>query len=297
MKLFLTKSVQHLRTPLRKHGFDLCESEIYHFADGERGYRLKEQLLAESVGVIGSVLPDPQSLFDLMALHQVVRENGVEEPTLIVPYLGYARQDRPGRPGEGAIGLMVIEILQAIKSSHLILIDIHSDRIRKALQPTVRELSALPLFAKALSTYLPEVVVSPDAGYLSRARQLSGLFNPHLEVAFVEKERPRPNFAIARSLHGNVEGKTVIILDDIIDTGRTLVEAVKLVVRSGAKKVYLAATHAIFSGEARKRLSSLPVEGIFVTNTLPQIRSPKVRILDAALLIRNALQHLATLSA
>ncbi len=296
LKIFLTNSVQHLRGPLKKQGFDLGQIEFYAFADGERGYRLKDRVQGESAAVIGSILPDPQSLFDLMVLHHIIRENGAQEVTLLVPYLGYARQDRSSRPGEGAIGIMIIGLLQAIKPSQLILIDVHSDLIRKALDPSVRELSALPLFAKALSKHLPEVVVSPDAGYVSRARQLAGLFNPHLEVAFIDKERPRPNVAVAKELHGDVRGKNIVILDDIIDTGRTLVEAIRLVLRHGAKKIYLAATHGIFSGEARKNLSALPIDEILVTNTLPQIRYPKIRILDAGLLIRNALQHLSNLS-
>ncbi len=291
MKLFLTNAVQHLRGLLKKHGFDLGQIESYAFADGERGYRLKDNVQGESAGVVGSILPDPQSLFDLMAFHHIVRENGAQELALLIPYLGYARQDRSSRPGEGAIGIMIIELVQSIKPSQLVLIDVHSDAIRRMLGPFVRELSALPLFAKALSRHLPEVVVSPDAGYVSRARQLAGLFNPHLEIAFIDKERPRPNFAVAKNLNGDVRGKNVVILDDIIDTGRTLVEAIRLVLRHGAKKICLAATHGIFSDQARERLCSLPVDEIVVTNTLPQIRYPKIRTLDIGLLIRNALLH------
>jgi len=271
--------------------------EYYAFADGERSYRLKDGVEGELAGVVGSVLPDPQSLFDLMALHQLARENGAKETFLIVPYLGYARQDRPSRPGEGSIGVMVVELLQEINPSHLILIDVHSDLIRKALGPQVRELSALPLFAKALSNRPPDVVVSPDAGYASRAKQLSGLLHSHPAVAVIDKVRPRPNRAVARSLQGDVRGKDIVLVDDIIDTGRTLAEAVKLVIRGGAKRVRLAATHGIFSGDARERLSSLPIDEIFITNTLPQTRHPKIHTLDFISLVRNALQphpHLET---
>jgi ribose-phosphate pyrophosphokinase len=153
----------------------------------------------------------------------------------------------------------------------------------------VREFSALPLLAKALSKCPPDVVVSPDGGYLSRARQLAALFDPRPDVAVIDKVRPRPNVAIAKKLHGTVQGKEVVLLDDIIDTGRTLAEAIKLVFQEGAKKVRLAATHGIFSGDAKKRLFRFPVDEILVTNTLPQTRHPRIRILDIVPLIENAL--------
>jgi ribose-phosphate pyrophosphokinase len=247
----------------------------------------------KSIGIVGSVLPDPKSLFDLVALHHLVRENGAQETILIVPYLGYARQDRPCRLGQGSVGIMVIELLQKTRPSQFILIDVHSDLIRKTFDPSVRELSALPLFAKALSRRPPEVIVSPDAGYLSRAKQLAGLLNSHPLVAVIDKVRPRPNVAIAKILHGDVRGKDVVLVDDIIDTGRTLVEGVRLVLQKGARTIRLAATHGIFSDDARKRLSKLPIEEILITNTLPQIRFSKIRILDVGPLIRHALQPLS----
>jgi ribose-phosphate pyrophosphokinase len=242
-----------------------------------------------SVGIVGSILPDPRSFFDLAALHHLARENGARKVALLVPYLGYARQDRPSRPGEGSIGLMVVGLLQRLKASRLFLIDIHSDSLRKAFGPSTRELSALPLFAQALSKRPPDVVVSPDRGYLSRAKQFIHLFDPSPEVAVIDKVRPRPNVAIARKLHGDVRGKSVLLLDDIIDTGRTLAEAVRLVLREGAKSVRLAATHGIFSGDAGMRLSRLPVEEILVTNTLPQPRRAKLRTLDIASLFSREL--------
>ena len=265
-------------------------TEFYTFADGEKGYRLKDGVEGESIGIIGSILPDPKSLFDLMALHHLARENGAVETNLIVPYLGYARQDRPNRPGEGSIGVMVVELLQRVNPSRLTLIDVHSDLIRRACEPPAKELSALPLFVKSLLKRPPDVVVSPDAGYFSRANQLARLLAPHPVVAVIDKVRPRPNRAIAKYLHGDVRGKDIVLVDDIIDTGRTLIEAVRLVIREGAKTIRLAATHGIFSGDARKRLSNLPIDEILVTNTLPQIRHPKIRILDISPLIRDALQ-------
>ena len=289
MRLFLTNSAQHLRRSFKKRGFEVGQWESYSFADTECGYRLKDRVAGISVGIVGSILPGPQSFFDLAALHHLARENGAREAALLVPYLGYARQDRPSRPGEGSIGLMVVGLLQRLKASRLFLIDVHSDSLRKAFGPSTRELSALPLFAEALSKRPPDVVVSPDRGYLSRAKQFVHLFDPSPEVAVIDKIRPRRNVAIARKLHGDVRGKSVLLLDDIIDTGRTLAEAVRLVLREGAKSVRLAATHGIFSGDARRRLFRLPVDEILVTNTLPQPRHAKLHTLDIVSLLSRKL--------
>jgi ribose-phosphate pyrophosphokinase len=289
MKVFLANSVYHLRRSFKKRGFELGHWEAYSFADRECGYRLKDEVAGASAGIAGSILPGPQSVFDLMALHHLARENGAQETTLIVPYLGYARQDRPSRPGEGSIGIMVVELLQKMEPSHLILIDVHSDSLRNVFKPLTRELSALPLFARTLSKRPPDVIVSPDGGYHSKAKQLAGLFDPRPDIAMIDKVRPRPNVAVARELHGDVRGKRVVLLDDIIDTGQTLVEAVKLVLREGARSVRLAATHGIFSGDARRRLSRLPVDEILITNTLPQPLHPKIRILDIVSLFAHAL--------
>jgi ribose-phosphate pyrophosphokinase len=280
MKIFLNESTKHLGRSLKKTGVGIGRYQISTFADGERNYRIKEDIKGEAVAIIASVLPDPKSLFEIMVLHRLALENGAAEAFLIIPYLGYARQDRPARPGEGSLGIMVVELLQTMNPSRLVLIDLHSDRIRNALGPSGIELSALPLFANVLEKSPPDVIVSPDAGFRSRAEELSRLFNPQPGVAVIDKVRPHPNVAIARRLYGNVRGKDVLIVDDMIDTGGTLSEAVKLVSRDGARSIRIAATHGIFSGNARSRLSRLPVQEIWITNTLPQIRHPKIRILD-----------------
>ena len=178
------------------------------------------------------------------------------------------------------MGIMVMELLQRMNPSQLILLDVHSDLIRRTFGPSVMELSALPLFAEVLTKDPPDMIVSPDAGFGSGAKQLAKLLRPSPEIAIIEKVRPHPNVAIAKSLDGDVRGKNILIVDDIIDTGGTLSEAVKLVSLNGARSIRLAATHGIFSKNARDRLLRLPVKEVLITNTLPQIRSSRIRILD-----------------
>ncbi len=289
MIYFLIDSTKHLRPSLSRHGCRIGRSETFAFADGERGYRLKDDVNGKAVALVASVLSAPESLFDLLALHRLVHENGAAEINVVVPYLGYARQDRRTHEGEAGIGIMVVELLRAMKASRLIVFDVHSDAIRKALGPAVIEMSALPLFAAALSRRPPEVIVSPDAGSVERAQRLAKLFLPPPEVAVIDKTRPRANVAVARRLHGDVQGKDVLVVDDMIDTGGTLAEAVKLISEHGASTIRVAATHGIFSGNAWERLSRLPISQILATNTLRQVRHPQTRIFDIAPLILESL--------
>ncbi len=289
MKLFIAGSAKHLGRNFAKCGCEIGQHKSYVFADGERGYRLGESVRGKRVALIASVLPNPESLFEISAVLRLFRENGAREATTVIPYLGYARQDRPAKPGEGSIGIMVVELLRRMNPSRLVFIDVHSDLIRKAFRPFAAELSALPLIADTFSKHPPDVIVSPDAGFVPMAGRLQKLLKPRPELAVIEKVRPRPNVAIARHLHGNVRGKEVLIADDMIDTGGTLSEAVKLVLQKGARGIRLAATHGIFSGGARRRLVSLPVREILVTNTLPQVRFRGIRVLDISPLVLDAL--------
>jgi ribose-phosphate pyrophosphokinase len=282
MKSFLNDSTGHLRSSLTRHGCAVGRYDATVFADRERGYALQGEVSGQAIALIASVLPAPESLFDLLALHRLLRENGAARIDLIVPYLGYARQDRRKEKGTADIGVMVAELLRQTKASGLIVCDIHSERIRKALGPSVIEWTALPLFAAALAKRPPEVIIAPDAGAVPRARHLAELLASRPEVALIDKIRPRPNVAVARCLQGEVRRKQVLILDDMIDTGGTLVEAVKLALANGAATIRIAATHGVFSPGAKERLASLPVAEILVTNTLPQVRHPKIRCLNIA---------------
>jgi ribose-phosphate pyrophosphokinase len=281
MKWFLTPSTVHLRDALVARGAALGGYETVRFADGERSYRLTEDVRGQAVTLIASVTPDPISLFDLLALFRLLGENGSHTPSVVIPYLGYARQDRPVRSGEGSLGVMVAELLRNLDPAELRVLDVHSPRICEALGPRAIELSALPLFAEHLSRGEPvDVVVAPDAGARRRAHTLAGQLVPNADVAIVEKSRPTPNVAVARTISGDVKGKHVVIVDDMIDTGGTICEAVRLVSERGAGSIRIAATHGIFSQDARERIIRLPVRDTWVTNSLPQPADERIRVLD-----------------
>ena len=281
MKWFLTSSTAHLRDALVGHGEALGGYETVRFSDGEHGYRLTEDVNGQPVTLLASVTPDPASLFDLLALFRLLGDNGSQTPSVVIPYLGYARQDRPAQAGEGSLGVMVAELLRNLQPAELRVLDVHSPRIVEALGPRAIELSALPLFADQFARGEPvDVVVAPDAGARRRAQTLADRLVPKAEVAIVEKTRPRPNVAVARTISGDVKGKHVVIVDDMIDTGGTICEAVRLVSERGARSIRLAATHGIFSQDARERIIRRPVRDTWVTNSLPQPAHERIQVLD-----------------
>ncbi len=280
MKIFLNDSTKHLRRLLINRGCELGTMETGAFADGEREYRLLGEAKRQPVALLASVLPDPGSLFDLLSMYRVLRENGAGERTVCIPYLAYARQDRAGRSGEAGIGIMVAELVRNMNAGRLIVCDAHDPDILRALGPAVEERSFVRELAFAMRTDPPDVVVAPDQGALARAELFASLFDPPPEVAVIDKTRPEPDVAVARRLRGTVAGKHALILDDLINTGGTITEAVRLVSREGAASIRIAATHGVFSANARERLTRLPVREIIVTNTLPQPRVPKIRVLD-----------------
>jgi len=281
VKWFLAPSTAHLRDALVARGEALGGYETIRFADGERGYRLTEDVDRQAVALLASVTTDPASLFDLLALFRVLVDNGSQTPLVVIPYLGYARQDRPVQAGEGSLGVMVAELLRNLQPADLRVLDVHSPRILEALGPRTIELSALPLFADQFARGAPvDVVVAPDAGARRRAQTLADRLVPNAEVVIVEKTRPRPNVAVARTISGDVKGKHVVIVDDMIDTGGTICEAVRLVSECGALSIRLAATHGIFSQDARERIVRLPVRDTWVTNSLPQPAHERIQVLD-----------------
>lgn len=280
MIYFLTQSAQHLRPLYVNRNAGVGAFQATASPDGEWNVRLTEDVRRKAVTLVGSVLPDPASLFDALASFRVLRENRSLNPSLVIPYLGYARQDRASREGEAALGIMVAELLRNLNPTSLHVVDAHSRAVLDALGPNAVELSALPLFAQAFADddEPVDVVVAPDESARGRAQTLAGLLGA--EVAVIEKVRPKPNAASAKSLEGEVAGKHAVIVDDLIDTGGTMFEAVRMVSKRGATSIRVAATHGIFSREAREKLAGLPIRRLYVTNTLPQPRHANITVLD-----------------
>ena len=292
MRFFITPSADHLRVRFAALGAEDGAWEQFRFADGEHGYRLNETVTGQSVVVVGSVMPEPESLLDLIALERLLVENGSLCPILMISYLGYARQDRPVRSGEGRLGVVVAGLLRDLGAERIVALDVHSAVVRAALGAAAVEASAVGLFAHHLASHSQiDTVVAPDKGARERAQALALHLAPAATVAMIEKIRPHPNVAQATRLEGDVAGRNVLIIDDMIDTGGTICEAVRLLVAGGAASIRVAATHGIFSQGARERILSLPVDQLIVTNSLPQPEHRRIEVLDVAPVLLAALSQ------
>jgi len=279
MTYFLNESSHHLRKLFLNRGAAVGAYQAFQLEDGEFGYRLTEDVRRQPAAIVASVLAEPSSLFDVLALFRVLRDNRSQRPSLLIPYLGYARQDEPAA-GEAAIGVMVAELVRNLNAAATFVVDVHSDAILRALGPETAEVSALPLFAERLKESNIEVVVAADEGARVRAEALAALLGPNVGVAVIKKTRSKPGVAVSRTLTGDVHLKRCVIVDDMIDTGVTMIEAVRLLKSKGADRIHAAATHGIFSKDARERLARTDLLEILVTNTLPQPRHPLVKVID-----------------
>lgn len=269
MTVFIAKSAAHLAPAVRRAGHALGRFGTLRFPDGERGLRILSPVSGKTVTLLANVLPDPASLFELLALHWALLERDARV-RLAVPYMAYARLDRLTPKGESATGAMVAGLLSCFAQDGLTALDPHSPAIATALGRKACIATALPLFAKELRRAGIGAVVAPDRGALPRARALARLLPGEPTVAVVGKTRLGPGKVVARTLVGDVRGRRALIVDDMIDTGGTIAAAARLVRAKGATDIRVAATHGIFTRPASAVLRSAGLSGILVTDSLPQ---------------------------
>ncbi|MDO8599232.1 MAG: ribose-phosphate diphosphokinase [bacterium] len=248
------------------------------FSDGERYVRPVTTVTGEHVVVIGNTGPDAASLLDLCILLHAIRASGARTTTLVTPYFAYARQDRADQSQEPVSAVLVARLLESAGADHIVLVDPHSIVTSRAFHVPVHVADPLPTLASALPTWARRdaVIVAPDAGASDRARRLAACLT-RADVVVLEKTRPRPNVArIARLRPADqrrMQGRTAILVDDIIDTAGTITAAATLLRRAGVVRIVILATHAVCSGPALERLRRAKVDRIIVSDSLPRIRA------------------------
>lgn len=270
------------RTLLRSGKFRRGKIDCQQFADGEWYIRVREPVRGIEPVVLASTFPPADNIVKLLILLHTLRENSARPATLLIPYFGYARQDRRTRAGEGTAAHLLIDLIgNPWLVGRVVLIDIHNSKILRQFRVPVKNLDpSFLLVHKTLSLIRANggirnwVVVAPDKGAIRRARSFANLIGG-VGVAWCEKYRPRPNIATIRTYHGpSVRSKSVLIVDDMIDTGGTLVKTIQFLKKSGVRELYVAATHGVFSGNALERLRKAGVKSLLVTDTIPHKRLP-----------------------
>ena len=252
---------------------DLAKIEISNFADGEIYVQIKENVRGLHVFVIQSAChPVNQNYMELFLMLDALKRASAEEITLVMPYYGYARQDRKSAPRVPISAKCIADMLVTAGANRLLVVDLHSPQIQGFFNVPVDNLFAIPALVQFWKKTHPEkndiVIISPDAGGAERARFFANKISG-ANVAMIDKRRLALNQAKALNVIGDVEGKTALILDDMIDTAGTLCEASVKILEAGAKEIFALASHPLFSASAIQKIEASPIKQVFITDTIP----------------------------
>lgn len=280
-------------------GVELGYCQLNSFADGEIQVEIHESVRGEDVFIVQSTCPPAnQNYMELFILMDALRRASAKSITAVIPYYGYARQDRKVAPRAPISAKLMADLLTTAGANRVVSVDLHAAQIQGFFNVPVDHLYAIPTLARAWRETFgfgnDYVAVSPDAGGVERTRA----FAKRLEcpMAIIDKRRSGPNEAKALHLIGDVAGKTAIIVDDMVDTAGTLTQAVASLYKNGAAKVYALATHPVLSGPAVSRLIESPIEKLWVTDTIPLSEaaknSGKIEVVTVAPLLAEAIKRI-----
>ncbi len=274
-------------------GVPLGVAKVKTFSDGENQIEIHENVRSRDIFVVQSTCnPVNDNLVELLLMIDAFKRSSASRITAVVPYYGYARQDKKVTPRVPISAKLVADLLTVAGANRLITMDLHAGQIQGFFNIPVDNLFAAPLLISYIKTHFDEdiVIVSPDAGGTERARAYAKRLEAGL--AIVDKRREAPNVAQAMAVIGDVRNKTAIILDDMIDTAGTLTEAAAALVEKGAKEVHACCSHAVLSGPAVKRIEKSPLKSVVVTDTIPLNRNQKscekITVLTVAGLVAEA---------
>ena len=267
----LTRSVELVDEICSYLDIEPGKATIAHFADGETLVELGETVRGKKVYVVQSTCkPVNESLMELLICLDALRRSSAAEITCVIPYFGYARQDRKASPRQPITAKLVAAMLEQAGANRIVTFDLHAAQIQGFFHCPVDDLTTVPMigqyFANKGFNTEETVVVSPDHGGVKRARNLAEILE--VPLAIIDKRRPRANVCEACTIIGDVKDKTAIIVDDICDTGGSLIAACKILKENGAKDVYVAIAHGIFSGDAAKNIQESGIKELVVTNTI-----------------------------
>lgn len=283
----------------------LGEAVIKRFADGEVSISISESVRGHHVYVVQSLSPPVnEHLMELLVMIDALKRASAAEITVVMPYYGYARQDRKAAPREPITAKLVADLLEAAGATRLIALDLHAAQIQGFFDVPVDNLYAAPIFIEDIKQKYGEnpgnerklVVVSPDAGGVERARACAKRI--HATLAIIDKRRPQPGIAEVMNIIGDVKGMHAIIIDDMIDSAGTLVKAAEAVMHSGAQSIIAYASHGIFSPPAVERIAGSLIEEVVVTDSIPLRQDAqqckKIRMLSCASLVGEAMSRVHT---
>ena len=300
MMVFTGTANPNLASDVVAHlGIKLGSADVGRFSDGEVMIELLENVRGKDVFVLQSTChPTNDSLMEVMVMVDALRRSSAGRITAAIPYFGYSRQDRRPRSARVAITAKVVaNMLTSVGVNRLLTMDLHSDQIQGFFDIPVDNIYATPILLDDLlkRKYENLVVVSPDVGGVVRARACAKQLNS--DLAIIDKRRPKANVAKVMNIIGDVEGRTCVIMDDMVDTANTLCEAAAALKKQGAKKVLSYCTHAVLSGKAVERIAESKLDELVVTDTIPLSKEArnckKIRQLSSAQLLAETIRRIS----
>lgn len=282
-----------------KHlGVELSDTAVKHFKDGEISLNIADSTRGADVFIIQPTSkPVNDNLMELLIIIDALKRASAGRINAVIPYYGYARQDRKTKAREPITSKLVADLLATAGADRVVTVDLHAGQIQGFFDIPVDHLSALEYLSDYFKDKVQEegdfVVVSPDLGGVTRTRKFANYLN--LPIAIIEKVRPRPNENEVMNIIGEIEGKNVIMVDDIIDTGGTICKAAEALKERGAKKIYGAATHGVLSDSAVDRIQKSALEEFVITDTINQPeenKKSKIKIVSVGCLIAQAIDRI-----
>ena len=267
----LTSSVELANEIVAEIGIPLGQCDVKHFSDGEIMVELGESVRGKNVYIIQSTCaPVSSNIMEILIAIDACKRASAESISVVMPYFGYARQDRKAKPRQPITSKLIADLLEKAGATRVITMELHATQIQGFFNIPADDISAICILGKYFQSLdlKDVVVVSPDHGGTTRARKLAEIF--HAPLAIIDKRRPKPNVAEAMNLIGDVDGKTAIIVDDIVDTAGTLTAGIQMLKDKGAVDVYASCVHGVLSGPAIQRLKDAKLKGFVCTNTIPQ---------------------------
>lgn len=253
----------------RQMGVSLAEVEIYNFSDGEIFAKYVENIRGKDLFIIQPTFPPADNLMELLILIDAAKRASAYRVTAVIPYFGYARQDRKDQPRVPITAKLTADLISTAGVDRLLTMDLHSAQIQGFFNVPLDHLYSSPVLTEYWKTKLSSgaVVVSPDVGGVKLARAYAKRLNA--DFAIIDKRRPRANDVEIMNIIGEVEGRDILLIDDMIDTAGTLTQAASALKNNGARHIYAACTHPILSGSAIEKIMASPIEKITVTDTIP----------------------------
>ena len=300
MKLLTGNSNKVLSKNIAKYlKTKLVNSSIRKFADGEIYIEINENIRGNSIFIIQSISsPANDNLMELLLCIDALKRSSAKNITAVIPYFGYARQDRKVVPRTSISAKLVSNLITKAGADRVVTVDLHAGQIQGFFDIPVDNLFSTPIFARHARKKIKSkkiICVAPDVGGTERARALGKLLG--VGLAIVDKRRPKPGQSEVMNVIGNVSGQTCIIVDDIIDSGGTIVNAAKALKSRGAKDVYVYITHGVLSGDAIKKIKSSVIKNLVITDTIDNVHKTKnvknIEVLPISGLMGEAIKRIS----